>query len=152
MWWMLSAALATDPPSAAPPAADSPSADTLPVPTATLVVEIRGVKAARGGILRCAVFDDAQGYPTDPDRRLMGTSSTPNAATCRFDVPPGTYAVSVGHDVNDNGVVDTNLLGIPTEGWGTSNNVQPTFRAPRFDESTLTVPAGETRISVVLRY
>ena len=32
------------------------------------------------------------------------------------DLPPGRYAVNAFHDENDNGKLDTNLVGIPSEG------------------------------------
>ena len=53
---------------------------------------------------------------------------------------PGRYAVAVGHDLNGNRRVDTNLLGMPTEQWGVSNNARPALRVPRFEETACTVP------------
>ena len=45
------------------------------------------------------------------------------SARCVFeDVTPGTYAVVVLHDENDNRQCDRNRLGIPLEGYGVSNN------------------------------
>lgn len=43
---------------------------------------------------------------------------------------PGSYAVMVYHDENGNGKLDTNALGMPKEGVGTSNNHQgiPSFK------------------------
>jgi uncharacterized protein (DUF2141 family) len=61
---------------------------------------------------------------------------------CRFsDVPEGTYAASIGHDLNGNRRVDTNFVGLPTEPWGVSNNARPALRAPRFDEASFKVSA-----------
>jgi len=42
------------------------------------------------------------------------------------------YAVSVFHDENYNGKLDTNLLGIPREGVGASNDARGNFRPPKF--------------------
>jgi len=39
----------------------------------------------------------------------------------------GKYAVSVFHDENSNGKLDTNFLGIPREGVGASNNAKGHF-------------------------
>ncbi len=42
-------------------------------------------------------------------------------ARCDFeDISPGTYALAVIHDENGNGKLDTNWVGIPTEGYGFS--------------------------------
>ena len=40
-----------------------------------------------------------------------------------FDIPPGTYAIKLHIDENENGELDTNFLGIPREQYGTSNNL-----------------------------
>ena len=36
-------------------------------------------------------------------------------------LPPGDYAVAAFHDADGNGELGTNILGIPTEGYGFSN-------------------------------
>lgn len=58
------------------------------------------------------------------------------SVTCRFrHIPDGIYAVSVFHDTNGNGRLDTNLFGKPTEGYGFSRNARHLFRSPTFRES-----------------
>lgn len=73
---------------------------------------------------------------------------------CVFEkLPPGTYAIAVHHDENDNRKLDTNLLGIPQEGYGVSNNHIPALSAPTWQESKFTVEAGKTvELSIALRY
>ena len=46
----------------------------------------------------------------------------------------GNYAVRFWHDSNKNGKLDTNFLGIPKEEFGNSNNIQPKFGPPKFEE------------------
>jgi uncharacterized protein (DUF2141 family) len=63
--------------------------------------------------------------------------------TLRFAFPglkPGRYAVAVYHDENDNGELDTNLLGIPTEGYGFSNDATGFAGPPDFDAAAVEVP------------
>lgn len=119
---------------------------------ATLVVNVTGVDTTRIGVLRCALFDAAGGFPTDSSRRLQGVTTSLDEPTCEFRVPPGTYAVAVAHDENGDERVSTNPLGIPTEGWGTSRNARPPFRAPRFEESAVVVAAPRMTIGIRLRY
>ena len=61
------------------------------------------------------------------------------------DLPAGTYAVSVIQDENSNGSLDLNTFGVPTEGYGASNNVLPATSAPRFVDSTLTLDGTAKR-------
>jgi uncharacterized protein (DUF2141 family) len=108
----------------------------------------------QGGQLICLLFGAADGWPND--RRLARKEVTMVASkgelTCDFGPQPeGTYAVSVLHDQNTNGKMDRNLLGIPREGWGVSNNVKPTMRKPHFDECKFDLK-GDRTISIVLRY
>jgi uncharacterized protein (DUF2141 family) len=56
-----------------------------------------------------------------------------------YGLKDGAYAVAMIHDENSNGQLDTNFLGIPTEGFGVSNNPKlygsPTFEVGKFDVS-----------------
>ena len=50
------------------------------------------------------------------------------------DLSPGRYAVRYYHDENQNGKMETNLVGKPTEGYGFSNNVIGKFGPPPFEK------------------
>ncbi len=50
------------------------------------------------------------------------------------DLKPGKYAIRFYHDENMNRVLDTNLVGKPTEGYGFSNNVTARFSMPLFNK------------------
>jgi uncharacterized protein (DUF2141 family) len=43
------------------------------------------------------------------------------------DLPFGEYAIKVFHDEDDDGELDTNFLGMPTEDYGFSNNARGSF-------------------------
>jgi uncharacterized protein (DUF2141 family) len=123
-----------------------------PVTTAApLLVNVTGVPNA-GGIVRCALFAGAQGFPKDDQYALQVLRVVPDAdgtVLCRFaEVPDGRYAVSVAHDVNGNGKVDANMVGQPTEPWGTTNAVRPRFRPPRFDEAAITI-SGDAAVRTI---
>lgn len=80
-------------------------------------------------------------YKTEEDFLQKGQSLTTiitmaGQATVVFkDLRPGTYAVSVMHDQNDNGKLDTAVFGIPVEPYGFSNNARGTFGPASFDDS-----------------
>lgn len=50
------------------------------------------------------------------------------------NLPKGNYALRVFHDENNNQKLDKNMVGYPTEKWGVSNNIRPSFRGPEFKE------------------
>ena len=47
----------------------------------------------------------------------------------------GNYAIRVFHDENSNGELDSNLLGMPTEDYGFSNNASSWFGPPRWEKA-----------------
>ena len=63
----------------------------------------------------------------------------------------GAYAVSLFHDENGNGRLDT-ILGIPREGFGFSRNPPIRFGPPRFDAARFAVTSGEAAQQVRLKY
>lgn len=122
---------------------------------ATLVVEVGKLRNLKG-LLRCQIFDKADGFPSERPKAKVKVDQTPggNFVTCTFnDLPAGTYAVAVLHDEDQDGVLATNFLGMPQEGYGASNNKLPGMSAPTFEDSRLRIEAGERRvIKVELRY
>ncbi|MEM9997821.1 MAG: DUF2141 domain-containing protein [Bacteroidota bacterium] len=114
--------------------------------TGTIVVSVSGVTSDEGEV-GCALFDQADAFPMNREAalRTQGHAADPAGVTCRFEgVAPGTYAIAVAHDRNENGETDTNFLGIPKEDWGVSNGARPNMRAPRFDEAAFDLAAGQT--------
>ncbi len=65
-------------------------------------------------------------------------------------IPPGKYAIAVYLDENGNGVIDKNILGIPKEKYGFSNNAAPAMRAPRYEEAVFEM-SGKDNIEIKLK-
>jgi len=65
------------------------------------------------------------------------------------DMPEGEYAVSVFHDLNGNGELDTNAIGIPSEPYGFSNDARGRFGPPKFKSTKFAFPATQ-EISIKL--
>ncbi len=74
-------------------------------------------------------------------------------ARCDFEeIPRGTYALAVFHDENMNGKLDTNWLGIPTEGYGFSNDVKALKGAPSFSACRFQYDGGTLDMTISLHY
>lgn len=52
------------------------------------------------------------------------------------NMPKGIYAVSMFHDENANGKIDSNFVGIPKEGYGTSNDAKGFMGPPKYEDAT----------------
>ena len=56
------------------------------------------------------------------------------------NIKTGIYSISLFHDENNNGVLDTKgFFGIPSEPYGFSNNPSTTFGPPSFEECTFLI-------------
>lgn len=128
----------------------------------SVAVRIDGVRG-RGGVLCVNLYRGPDGFPSDSDKALRKhnivlhllpvRAETEPITTTFSDLPPGEYAVCAFHDANSNGELDTNVLGMPREDWGVSNNAHPRFRAPRFGEARFVVEAGaEKTVAFCLRH
>ncbi|TNE67877.1 MAG: DUF2141 domain-containing protein [Bacteroidetes bacterium] len=98
------------------------------------------------GSLYIAVFDNAGDY-LNPEKarfqQIVPVGRNGSVEVRLPEVPPGTYALSCFHDVNNNGVLDKNFMGIPREPYCFSNNVRPRFRAPSWEEAKFTFKPGQ---------
>ena len=67
---------------------------------------------------------------------IVGTSPVINySSEISFDsIFPGKYAIQFFHDENENQKMDFNLIGIPKEKFGSSNDVKPILGPPKFEK------------------
>ena len=118
---------------------------------ADLEVRLSGVASANGHVL-VALYDSEDGWDGRArSHAAQKVAASEGAIKLRFaDLVPGRYGVLVLHDENDNGKLDTNLLGIPREGYGFSNNPRLMRRA-KFEEVAFVVPEEGIGIVVEMR-
>ena len=117
-------------------------------------VAIDGLRSDRGPVL-CALFSSPADFPKKAERAVARAKSEMSGrhATCEFrGVPSGNYAVSVFHDENSNGRLDTNFMGIPREGVGASNNAKGRFGPPKFSAAVFHHSARRTDLKISIRY
>ena len=116
---------------------------------------IEGLHSGRGQIV-CALFDGADDFPKRIDRAFARVTAQIMAgrATCEFPgVPAEVYAVSVFHDENLNGRLDTNWLGIPREGVGASNNPKPRMMGPpKFAAAEFQHSGASVVVEIIMLY
>ena len=107
------------------------------------------------GSFACSLYNSAKGFPKTDESVVAGSrvKIKDGHATCVFNnLNPGSYAVVAMHDENNNGKMDYNFLGIPTEGYGFSSGATATFGAPSFDAAKFQYNGGVLKIPIPLKY
>ncbi len=100
-------------------------------------VTVTGIESATGTI-QIAFYDNADEYLDEVKVACSAIATVTEDGSISFtmnDCPQGIFAAALYHDVNGNGKMDKNILGIPKEPYGFSNNVMGTFGAPSFDKA-----------------
>ncbi len=110
---------------------------------ATLDITITGFKNNAGSTL---VYLHKQSssfpFPASPEDAVSIRTEkiTAQSAQLTFNnLKPGRYAVSIIHDENGDGKLQSNFIGIPEEGVGVSNNVHGHFGPPSYDDASFTL-------------
>jgi uncharacterized protein (DUF2141 family) len=116
-----------------------------------LTVVVSGVNTQRGKVC-LSLFNSSIGFPANASRAVKSQCVSPRTgvSTAVFtNLPAGSYAVAVIHDVNGDGRLNQNSLGIPTESFGFSRNPQILTGPPSFNDASFFM-AGKTNIQVQL--
>lgn len=124
-------------------------------PAQDVSVVVSGLRSARGQLLACLTtqakaFPDCSKDPAAHHLTVPLTSGGP--VTLDFGaVPAGQYAVSLIHDENANGKLDTTLM-LPREGYGFSRDAPVRFGPPPFAAAAFVVGGEPVRQAIRVRY
>jgi uncharacterized protein (DUF2141 family) len=94
-----------------------------------------------GKVLHVALHSSAVNFPMRDDHALRRTvQATGDMTELKIsDIPAGAYAVAVFADLNGNGKLDSNFIGIPSEPTGASRDAASRFGPPKFKDAVFTV-------------
>lgn len=118
---------------------------------AELTVSVTGIQQA-GGQLVVGLY--ASGEDWDSGNAAAGQYVPVEGDGVSFtfaDLPAGTYGIKLYHDVDGDGDMDTNLMGIPTEPFGFSNNARGRFGPASWDDAVFTIEPGSNAHALDLR-
>lgn len=113
------------------------SLGSIPPAEGTLVLNVTGLEAARGSLF-VAVYDKEDNFRKKEkpvEGRIIPVKKTPAMEVSFEGLAYGRYAVAVFHDLNGNGKLDANTLGIPKEPYAFSNNPVVKWAPPDFQEA-----------------
>ena len=130
-------------------AADTPATQ----PLARLTVRVVDLRNHKGQLI-FGVFDQPDGFPNVEAKSKNWQLKSIGADTVTFtcELPAGRYGASVLHDENKNNQMDKNGVGIPTEGYGVTNNPKPKLRAATFKEAMFTLPPEGATMTISVQY
>jgi uncharacterized protein (DUF2141 family) len=116
----------------------------------SLEVIVENIKEAKGTI-RVGLFTNENDFLKKVADGKIVKANVGTVTVVFENLKRGDYAVSVIHDENENGELDTNVVGIPKEGFGFGNNAMGTFGPPSFDKAKITLDKSAKQV-ISLRY
>lgn len=108
-----------------------------------LELTVQNIASSQGAVM-VAVFNDAGQWLKTPVAVAQQAASTQVDGKLTLllkDLPEGELAINVFHDLNGNGKLDSNGLGIPMEPFAFSNEAKAMFSAPKFEAASFKVPS-----------
>jgi uncharacterized protein (DUF2141 family) len=88
------------------------------------------------GVCQACIFNSAASFAKMDAFQCVTTKITNGKSAISFtNLPDGTYAIFVFHDLNSNNKMDRNFFGIPKENYGASANNLPFASSPKFSEN-----------------
>lgn len=115
----------------------------------SLRINVTGIKKVSGKIGLCLITDKSEFLSDCSYYREFEVEGKTLAIELK-DIKANTYAVTIYHDANSNGELDTNFIGLPKERYGFSNNPSTRFGPPGFSKCLFTVDKN-TQIEMRLR-
>lgn len=115
-------------------------------------IQVNGVSAPEGTIV-VRLYDSKKSWLKDAvveTSHELNADSTGDVVTIAVSVPPGDYAVHVYHDLDANGKMKTNFIGIPKEPTGVSNDAKGKMGPPKYKDAVLTVGADPVTVPINL--
>jgi uncharacterized protein (DUF2141 family) len=124
-----------------------------PPVTASLQVRLRTSQAGKGDI-HLAVYASQRDFDNRANAVFEAIRPLERGADMVIEVPAlpeGRYAIAAFHDLNGNGKLDVNAMGIPQEPYAFSRNPRAKWKAPAYDEVVFSFNRQTGSISLSLQ-
>lgn len=113
-----------------------------------LEIEISNIQTNKGQVIVEIYGTKANWLKKPTVRKVISTEK--GLSVISIDIPFGAYAISIYQDMNKNGELDRNLIGIPREPIGFGNNYKP-FGSPKFESASIKFSAS-TQVQKIKLY
>ncbi len=118
--------------------------------TASLTVTFMGLKSTQGALM-IALFDTEAAYSGgQPVQAVKLAANAASLSVPFIALKPGRYAIKAFHDLNEDGKLNTNPFGGPSEPYAFSNGAKANMRPPAWSEAAFTVNLGHSVQTLVI--
>ena len=116
-----------------------------------LILEIKNITEEQGTIW-VGIYDSPSTFMVKEKSIVEGVKVNQSGAMeIPFEsLPFGSYAIALFHDLNNNGELDRNVLGIPSEPFAFSKPPKSKWRVPKFKEISFDFYAKDQRLETNL--
>lgn len=116
--------------------------------TANLTVKTTGFRTNEGKV-KVGLYNAEGKFLKETYLAITADINNLQAVVLFKDVPVGEYAVSIFHDENNSGKLETGFMGIPKEDVACSNNAKGKMGPPKYVDAKFVI-SKDTTIAVIL--
>ena len=128
-------------------------------PTKAEILTVEVTSEHKDGPVLLAVYDKQEYFgktkanqKANPKHILLGAKGLISnyKGKVTFDLPYGNYVIAGIHDLDNNGVLTGNFLGMPKEPFGFSNNKRGNFGPPKWKDVLIKFNESNKKIIAIL--
>lgn len=96
------------------------------------------------GQMFISIYDNELNFLSKSYKGVKSKIANNSCVVTFKNLPKGTYAVSIFHDENNNGKLDSNFIGIPKEDYGCSNDAKGFMGPPKWKDAKFELKTDKT--------
>ena len=113
-----------------------------------LTVSVSGLKN-NTGVVKVGLYNSEGTFLKTVYKSLSTEIKNDKAVVIFENLPAGEYAISTYHDENNNGKLDRNAMGIPSEDYAASNNAKGFMGPPSYNDAKFVINK-DSKIEITL--
>ncbi len=115
-----------------------------------LAIVVKNIRQKDGHKVFIGFYKPDGEFPKDQTYKGLAFEARKETEVFFADIPYGTYAIALYHDLNNNDKLDKNFLGIPKEPYGFSRNYRPLFTVPTFRDCSFVFDDQNSSLEISL--
>lgn len=113
-----------------------------------LTVSVSGLKN-NTGVVKVGLYNSEGTFLKTVYKSLSSEIKNDKAVVTFENLPAGEYAISTYHDENNNGKLDRNAMGIPSEDYAASKNAKGFMGPPSYNDAKFVINK-DSKIEITL--